>query len=216
MIETGPESQGNALVQRILEDAKRQADALEAEAEASVRSLEEHYQQEARKEEESGMEKARNAAGALRSRILGRARVDARNTLLRAREAAVKSVLDRLEQALLEMHTDKVRYRAALRNLLVEGVLAVDCAEVVVLLGTGDRELVNDEVLEELREHVRRRSGREVRVDVEFSEDDLGGGCIVMERGGRVRVDNTIPGRMRESTRQLRLLIAAELEKNRG
>lgn len=216
MIATGPASPENILVERILEDAKRQVDALEVETEASVRALEEQYQREARAEEEAGMEKARNEAGALRSRVLARARVDARNTMLRAREAAVKKVLERLEQALLETRADTARYRAVLTNLLVEGVLGVNAGDIVVLLGSGDRVMVNDVVLEELREQVRRRSGREIEMEFEFAEKDLGGGCIVTERGGRVRLDNTIPGRFREARRQLRLLITAELEKNRG
>ena len=216
MIATGPASPENILVERILEDAKRQVDALEAETEASVRALEEQYQREARAEEEAGREKALSEAEALRSRVLARARVDARNTMLRAREAAVQKVLDRLGRTLLETRADAARYHALLANLLVEGVVGVNATDVVVLLGRGDREMVDDGSLEELREHVRRRSDKEIRIEFEFADKDLGGGCIVMERGGRVCLDNTIPGRMREATRQLRLLITAELEKNRG
>ena len=216
MMETSPELPENILVKRILEDAKRQADALEAESEASVRAQEEQYQREARAEEEAGREKALSEAEALRSRVLARARVDARNTMLRAREAAVQKVLDRLGRTLLETRADAARYHALLANLLVEGVVGVNATDVVVLLGRGDREMVDDGSLEELREHVRRRSDKEIRIEFEFADKDLGGGCIVMERGGRVCLDNTSPGRMREATRQLRLLITAELEKNRG
>jgi len=212
----GPESPERALVERILEDARRQADALEAEAASSVRMLEEQYREEVRAVEEQCAGKARHDALALRNRVLARARVDARNIVLQGREAAMKKVLARVESAIMKMRDDIAGYRTALANLLVEGILGVDSAELVAVIGAGDRAIVDEAMLEDVRKRAYEQSGRDIGLEIEFDERDLGGGCIVMERGGRLRLDNTIPGRIRETRRQLRLLIAAELEKNRG
>ena len=86
----------------------------------------------------------------------------------------------------------------------------------MAVIGAGDRAIVDEAMLEDVRKRAYEQSGRDIGLEIEFDERDLGGGCIVMERGGRLRLDNTIPGRIRETRRQLRLLIAAELEKNRG
>ena len=102
----GPESPERALVERILEDARRQADALEAEAASSVRMLEEQYREEVRAVEEQCAGKARHDALALRNRVLARARVDARNIVLQGREAAMKKVLARVESAIMKMRDD--------------------------------------------------------------------------------------------------------------
>ena len=82
-------------------------------------------------------------------------------------------------------------------------------------IGAADKGIVNDGLLEDVRKRVSERSGLTVAVDLQFGEADLGGGCIAVASGGRVRLENTVPRRLTEAKRRLKSLIVAEIEKNR-
>ncbi len=206
---------------------KAMIDSIVAETDARVRSLLERAEETARSEAENAkknadkvhseiLDRARRDAAKTRSRAVASARIEARRILLRAREDAISTVVARIEGALRGMRTESARYRAALVSLLAEAILAVDEEHVKVTLSAADRAIVDGTVTQEAVRLVKEVSGREVGVDVHFEDTDLGGGCRVTSKGGRVLLDNTFARRLEEAKRHLRPLIAEELEKSRG
>lgn len=213
-VNTEPAEQG--LIESILAEARSQADALAAEAEAAAKGILDQSRGEA---ESLGIEiqaKAAKDARVLIDRECAKARVEVRRVLRRAREEAVNKVLGRIEKALGEIRGDAPRYRALMTGLLAEAVVGTGSREVIALVAAADREVVDEPLLEEVRKRVGDLGGNNVTIRVQFEDADLGGGCIGLEPGGRVRLDNTFPRRLKEIRRQLRLLISAEIEKNCG
>jgi len=211
--ETSPEQ---GLVESILADADAQVTSLLADAEAAARAALEQSEKEAAAIAEEVRAKTKLDADALTVQTSAKARVEVRRTLLGAREKAIADVLTRVGKTVQEIRGDAVRYRAAMTNLLTEAILGIGEDHVVVIVGADDKAMVNDSMMEAVKKGVTERSGLAVTVDLQFEDTDLGGGGIALVPGGRVRLDNTLPHRLKEAEHQLKSRIAAEIEKNCG
>lgn len=216
MIQPVDKSSEQGLVDTILADAENQVNSLLDEAGAEARAVLEQSEKEAAAIEEKILAKAKLDADAFTARTCAKARVEARRALLQAREEAIAKVLGRIEKALQDIRGDTLRYRAALMNLITEAILGIENEHVVVVLGATDMSMVDDSLLENVKNRVNERSGGPVSMELQFQDSDLGGGAIAMEPGGRVRLDNSFPQRLKEAKHKLNSLIIAEIEKNCG
>ncbi|HPO12629.1 MAG TPA: V-type ATP synthase subunit E family protein [Candidatus Hydrogenedentes bacterium] len=209
-------SSEQGLIESILADAETQAGALLADAEATARGSIEQSEKEAAAIGEKILAKAKLDAEAQTIRTCAKARVEARRILLQAREKAIDGIFERIEKTLQEIRGDALRYRTSLVCLLTEAILGIGEEHVVIVVGAADKTVLDDILMEDIKKQVCERSGRTVTVELQFKDSDLGGGGIVLEPGGRVRLDNTFPRRLKETKQKLKTLIVAEIEKNCG
>ncbi len=205
------ESAEAEIVEKILADAESQAKRILENAEHTAERERDKARREAEKIYEELVERAKVEAQKIKSRQLSTGRVEARRKLLEAREKAVASIMNRIEQGLQELRQDRERYGESLRNLALESVAAVGGSEMILVFGAVDKDLVAD-----LENQIREEAKQAVKgceIEFRFEERDLGGGCIGQSRDGRVIFDNTYPRRLQRKHLEFRNIIAKEIGK---
>lgn len=216
MSETEETASEAGIIASILADADAQAAALLAEAESEARALRAEAAREAQAATTAIEAKARHDAEARATQICARARVQARRTLLHAREAAIDELLARAHAALQALRGDAGRYRSALAGLVAEAIRGIGETPVTVLLSEADRVVAQDHFWDEVRGRVRMDGGLPVEIECQFLPKDLGGGGIALSPDGRARLYNTLPQRMKEARPRLKARIALEFEERHG
>jgi len=90
-------------------------------------------------------------------------------------------------------------------------VSAIGETEVQLRISGVDRPFVDDAFMERLRSAARERVGRELAIHIDFSQADLGGGCIAASVNGRIVYDNTYSKRLERMRNQLRTSIVRDI-----
>lgn len=202
-----------AITERIIADAREQAEKIirnagvgaAAEKKKTEREIEK-IEQDARSGWEARIEK-------IRTREVSIARIESRRILLNAREEAVSKVFAEIEEGLGRLRADRDRYRASLSDLAVEAVTAVGGHGVFLKFSEADRGLVDDALLGEVRSRFRSVAGG-TAFEVEFEEGDNGGGCVAASPDGRIVLDNTLGRRLEMMRSEFRALIVEELARS--
>jgi len=202
------------IIDRILADAESQARRAIENAAKVAEAEAEKARKEGRKIQAEILAQAEGKAEKLKLREVSTAKIEAKRTLLRAREEAVSKVFAQIEGELKEIREDPDRYRRSLGNLAAEAVLGVGESQVVLKVSRADEAFVGDAFIDDVRRRVSERSGGELKVDVEFGPTDMGGGCVARSTGGRIVFDNTFRRRLGSIKPRLRSLIVKELMKS--
>ena len=187
--------QADEEIDKILSRAKRTADSRLDEAKKRVRE-----------DTEQILDTARERAGLERRRILSDLSLEMKKITLKARGELVEEVLEQV-RARLERTRGTPEYRAMLKALTIEGILALDRDDVSVSVSAADAAMANRAFFDE----VARDCGRAVRIS---SAADLGEtvmGAIVRAADGSVLFDNTIGARMERITDELQLIVSREV-----
>lgn len=202
------------IINSILADAESQAKRAIADAELSAAEEMDRAQKAAQDIRNDILTKADDRAKKVRAREIATAKIEAKRTVLRAREEAVSDLFTQIEQQLAAIRKDPTRYAEALKNLAIEGVCGVGEPDMILRLSSSDRSLADGAFLSELRSKAGQSSGVEPKIAVESAGADLGGGCIVASTAGRVVYDNTFPRRLERMRQELRTRIVRELMKD--
>jgi len=200
------------IVEKILADAESQAQRVIENANRAAEAETEKARKEAQRIQDDILAEAEQKAENLRSRELSTAKIEAKRTLLRAREEAVSKVLGQVETILKGIREDRDRYGRSLANLAVEAVTAVGEPEVVLKVSQADEGVVDNTFIDGVSSRVRELSGDETRIELEFDLEDMGGGCVAKSTQGRVIFDNTFRRRLERMKPQLRAAIIRELD----
>lgn len=173
-----------------LEDIFR---ALDAEAESRCREITENAQEQAdRIMEESDrrcrelirarLEQGEQSLLGRARRVVNEAKMERRRAVAAAREEAIDAVFDRAKEALATLRS-KPGYPASFSVLLDEALEAASDPS-AVLVDARDQSLAEQEL-------ARRSLSLEVRPELASA-----GGVVVLDRGGRTRMDNTYERRL--------------------
>src|SRR3972149_12136651 len=191
------------LQNRILSDAKVQAEDIIREAEEKARQTLEQAKTRALKEADETLSRARLEAEALRRRILS-SRIRAnRLRILDEKNRIVQQVMQSVENALADVATDE-RFPATLKRFVAEAVEAVGADEPIVRIGFRG---ISKNQMDAVGKSVSK--GTKLVID-EQALDGLGG-VVVSDPEGKILYNNSFKARIARLNSQLLTLISSTI-----
>lgn len=206
--EIAPES---VMVEKMLSDARSEADRIIEKARFALESGQKRAEIEAEKIRKDMRARKMGQIEKIRKREISLARMEARRTLLNAREKLISIAYESIRRRLSDMRREPI-YRESLLNLSSEAIKSVGADRVILRFSNLDQNVVDQGFLDELLKRIDKRIEVEVRMDL----SDEKAGCIAVSGDQRVVFDNTYDARMKRLERTLRARIVEELRKQDG
>jgi vacuolar-type H+-ATPase subunit E/Vma4 len=174
-------------------DGDRQVESILAQARERAERIGEEILAPARREAEQ--ERRRRRAAAAR---------EAEEEYLRAREDLLAEVWERGAARLEELVGDTDRYAEILRRLALEGARRLEAEQLTLASDERGHRLLTQQRLREWGEQLGAEQEREM--SFERADEPLAGpaGLVVLETGGRRRVDLTFPTQLRHARQEIR------------
>jgi len=170
------------ILKKIKEDAEEEASRILKEADARSREIIEEAEKEALDKSRKDLLKAETEAEEEKRRILALERLEARRSLLMAKQEAVDEVYAEVLERLRNLSDDE--YLSFVRKSVLE---AVETGEETLLISPGDRERITPAFLEGLNGELEKR-GLPGSLRMEEVDADLGGGVVLRGEGTEVNL----------------------------
>lgn len=192
----------NRLIEKIINDAKSEAERILSKAKAEAESLKEEINKEIRSRIEAEVTKFREAYEEEAKRRIIEARVKAKERWLKEREALINKVIEKVRERLASF-VSSPQYAKALELLIEEAAVAIGGGDLVVKLNERDSKLNID--LSKVADRVSSKTGISTKLQV--SEDRLRcmGGAIVATKDGSLIYDNTLESRLERLASEMRV-----------
>jgi vacuolar-type H+-ATPase subunit E/Vma4 len=204
--ETAPMGDARPFIEEISKGATEEVDKIVSRAKRTADAR----LDEARKHAQAEVDEILGAAGARaereRRRIMSDLSLEMKKITLKARGELVEEVLEQV-RARLERTRGTPEYRAMLKALTIEGILALDRDNVSVSVSAADAAMANKAFFDE----VAGECGRAVKISSAADLDETVMGAIVSAADGSVLFDNTIGARMERITDELQLIVSREV-----
>ena len=202
---------------RLIERIVERRNALLASAETKAENILKPAEEEARRIMKEGDHQILGIIGselrAIRDRVLGRANVEGKKTLVEVREQAISRVFDEAEKRLIRIaagEDESVYYLDILKKLIVEACSSIGGGEFLVSANERDTKLLKSRArAREVKELLNKTLG-DVDLVVEEPIECLGG-VIVRNREGTKIFYNTLEGRLLSVRRRIEAEIAEVL-----
>ncbi|MGQ9810972.1 MAG: V-type ATP synthase subunit E [bacterium] len=206
--EIAPES---VMVEKMLSDARSEADRIIEKARFALESGRKRAEIEAEEIRKDMIARTVGQIEKIMKREISIAKMEARRTLLNAREKLISIAYESIRRRLSDMRREPI-YRESLLNLSSEAIKSVGGDRVILRFSNLDRNVVDQGFLDELLKRTDKRIEVEVRMDL----SDEKAGCIALSGDQRVVFDNTYDARMKRLEQTLRARIVEELRKQDG
>lgn len=207
------ENSGNKILDRILKDAREQAEGVIADANKSAeRVIEKQKQlafQNAEKNVEALLNRAANDADIIRGKVSIDIKKQADWIVLSEKNRLINSVLDEVKNKLNNMQKSE-KYIHFLKKLIIDAGTVLDGGTLQVILNENDSKLVQ---FDELEKEISDRSGAQTQLKVSEQKNSPVG-VIVKTEDNKIFVDNTIEAILNRREKELRLKIARFLFTN--
>lgn len=184
-------SRAEESAKKILQAAESECERIKAESEKQILSI------------------VSSELRAVRDRIIGKANLEGRKTLMSAREEVLSSLYDEAKsrlEAIAEGRDTKIRYREVLKKLLIEAISAIGGEEFIVSVNKRDYAFLKEnltDVKEEIREHV-----GDVIIKLDDKTIDAIGGVIVRNPEETKTYYNTLDARLLKARRKIESEVA--------
>jgi len=192
---SGIETEARIEGQEIIKEAQKQADEKRKYAEKKIESL----LNEARKEAEQKAEK-------VKSKILSSMKLEVRRQNMRARDAVMQDIIDKVEKKLFTMISD-TNYRSVLINWIAEAAIGLDAQAAQINASEKERILIDNNLLSEAKEKIHAQSGKKVELTLSGGQPLKSQGIVLTAADGRTAFNNQVKTRMLRNQRQIRNLI---------
>ncbi|MBN2132273.1 MAG: hypothetical protein JW741_22420 [Sedimentisphaerales bacterium] len=200
------EKEKAALISDIEADARLEAEAIRKEAQD--RAAEKREQ--ARRQVESILQEAQKEAQARAEAVLKTQRsavdLEVRRRAMHARELAMRQIMARVEEKLSALMGD-AGYRAVLMNWIVEAAVGLGAKAAHVNASESERGLIDDQMLAEVRQKVRARTGGEMEITLSADHPLPAQGVVLTAADGRTAFNNQVRTRMSRRQQEMRKLI---------
>ena len=209
------ESTGNEIIDRILKDAREEAETIVKDAQKSAETIIEKQRQSARhsaeKEAHSLLKRAENDADIIRGKVATDIKRRAGWIVLSEKNRLITNVLNEVKKRLVNLKKSE-EYVPVLEKLIVDAGAVLGGGMLEVVLNENDSTLVK---LNKLEKKISDRSS--VDTQLKFSEQKTKAfGVIVKTIDDRIFVDNTFEAILSRRERELRLKITRILFSNVG
>ena len=207
------ESLGHRIIDRILKDAREEAETIVKDAQKSAETIIEKQRQSARhsaeKEAYSLLKRAENDADIIRGKVATDIKRRAGWIVLSEKNRLITNVLNEVKKRLVNLKKSE-EYVPVLEKLIVDAGTVLGGGMLEVVLNENDSTLVK---LNKLEKKISDRSS--VDTQLKFSEQKITAvGVIVKTVDDRIFVDNTFEVILSRRERKLRLKIAQILFSN--
>ncbi len=209
------ESLGHRIIDRILKDAREEAETIVKDAQKSAETIIEKQRQSARhsaeKEAHSLLKRAENDADIIRGKVATDIKRRAGWIVLSEKNRLITNVLNEVKKRLVNLKKSEA-YVPVLEKLIVDAGAVLGGGMLEVVLNENDSTLVK---LNKLEKKISDRSS--VDTQLKFSEQKTKAvGVIVKTIDDRIFVDNTFEAILSRRERELRLKITRILFSNVG
>jgi len=209
------ESLGHRIIDRILKDAREEAENIVKDAQKSAETIIEKQRQSARhsaeKEAHSLLKRAENDADIIRGKVATDIKRRAGWIVLSEKNRLITNVLNEVKKRLVNLKKSEA-YVPVLEKLIVDAGAVLGGGMLEVVLNENDSTLVK---LNKLEKKISDRSS--VDTQLKFSEQKTKAvGVIVKTIDDRIFVDNTFEAILSRRERELRLKITRILFSNVG
>jgi len=182
-------------IQKILADAEKEAQRIIDEAKDKVDKL--------------FMDKARSEVTLLRRKIVGRAEMEGRFEVLKAKEEAINKVIERALEEVKRIangqRTD-YNYEKILYYLIKEAVEGIGEQKVILMANSKDINYLKNN-LKRLEEQLSQDLSMNVELVIDPNPIDATGGIIAKSDDGLKVYYNTLEGKVLKNKRKLRMII---------
>jgi len=197
------------IVQKIREDANKEAEEIINKAKMEAEKILEEAKKEAEKRRNEILKKGEKEAEMIKNRIIAEAKLEVRKKILMKKEELIEKAVKKLKEELIKV-PERENYRDLLVKLIVDGVVAVGSEEVVVDLNKRDYETLDINSLWEIEKEIERVTNRSVVVR-KGGIVDIVGGAIVRDREGSKICNNSLEAIFERNLGNIRAKIAEVL-----
>lgn len=190
------------LIEKILNDAKSEAEQILNKVKAEVEALKEEATREARSKLESELAKFKEAYEEEAKRKIVEAKIKAKEKWLEEREALINRVVERVKERLINF-INTPQYLKALELLIEEAAIAIGGGDLVVQLNERDSRMNVD--LERVAERVSSKTGTNTKLQLSETKLRCMGGAIVATRDRNLIYDNTLESRLERLIAEMRV-----------
>ncbi len=189
------------IIEKIEEDAGKEADAVLKEAGSKAEEIIKEAQSRAKNEEEEILQKGGREAELVKQRIIADAKLRARKQKLDVKEAAIQAAFREAEKEIQKVGTT-AKYPSILKRMIKEAVASIGSDEIEILAREADRKILTRDFLKAL--------SKELGVNILLAPQTIEtcGGAIVRIKDGKIEADNTFETKMSRMRDGLRSQIA--------
>lgn len=173
------------ILRKIKEDAEEETSRIMQEAEAKASGIIEEAEKEAREKTRKDLIRAETELEEEKRRIMALERLEARRSLLMAKQEAVDEVYAEVLKRLHNLPEDE--YLSFVRKSVLE---VAETGQETLLISPGDQARITSEFLGQLNTELEKR-GLPGSLKMEVVEDDLDGGVILKGEGTEVNLTFT-------------------------
>lgn len=173
-----------AIVDKILKDAREKASHIERGKKAQIQSIQSQCEETIRDLQETSRKRTEKLAENQRKRLLSMAELDIRKEVLGLKQEMIETAFEQAVTQLLE--EDKERYSALLKKLILDANLEGDEE---LILNQRDRERMGDGFIRELNETFL-KAGKKGKLRLSPESRPIRGGIIL--RRGRKEVNCSV------------------------
>jgi len=170
------------ILKKITEDAEEEASRMMLEAEVRAGGIIEEAEKEASEKSRKDLLRAEAETEEERRRIMALERLEARRSLLMAKQEAVDEVYVKVLESLYNLSDDE--YLGFVRRSVME---TVETGEETLLISPNDRERITPEFLGQLNSELEKR-GLPGSLKMEIVDSDLDGGVMLRGEGTEVNL----------------------------
>lgn len=196
-------AEANKIVERILRDAQREAEAILAQAQERAAGIIAQGEREAEKLRQEILEKAQGDAAERQRRIISMDALEGRKATLAAKETLLEEAFARAHEGLVEMDTPS--YQKIIRSLLLS---AVQTGTEEVIIAPADADRISPEFIQAINAQLQRQ-GRAGSLTLKIEDRPLQGGFIL--RSGGIDINNSFAALLKSVREELEPEAAAIL-----
>jgi len=120
--------------------------------------------------------------------------------LLSARQELLDGLFEKAGDRLSEFTKDEGKYEGILKNLLLEGLYAMNEKKVLVRCRKTDQDVVKKAAESAKKEYAENLKGKEVEIEIDEKEtlpEESAGGVTIVNGTGRITINNTFEERLK-------------------
>ena len=183
--------------------SEKEAETILGQAEREAQQILNNAQKEADSIKADMIRKAEAQAEGIRKKILSGVRLDVKKQNLRIREELLSKIFEQVKEKIETLRQTKA-YEGYLKELVIEGVMAIDAERMRVLPGNVEKKLLSEATVKQIIGEIQKRTGRKTKLSV-VDQPLPEGGVVLISEDERMLFDNRFSARMQRMQSQMRL-----------
>ncbi len=196
---SGIEADANTEVERILAEARKQADEKRKYSAQKVESI----LAEAR-------QKAQEQAQKIKHRIIADAELEVKRRFLRLRNTIMHDIIEKVK-ARLNAIIHEENYRDVLVNWIAEAAIGLDVESAEINASQKELVLIDNKLLLEVSEKVKKQTSKQISLALSNTSPLESQGVVLTSSDGRIAFNNQVETRLLRKQREIRTMIYNEL-----